>query len=46
MKQLTDFEFQIYYKKSNKNDDVDALSRWLNYKEVEMIYAEILCKDK
>jgi len=43
---LTDFEFQIYYKKNNKNDDVDALSRWSDHKEVKMIYAEILHKDE
>ncbi len=40
------FEFQIHYKKNNENDDVDTLSRQLNYKEIKMIYAEILHKDK
>ncbi len=40
------FEFQIHYKKNNENDDVDTLSRQLNHKEVKMIYAEILHKDK
>jgi len=46
VKQLTDFEFQIYYKKNNKNDDADTLSRWSDHKKVKIIYAEILCKDK
>ncbi len=46
MKQLADFEFQIHYKKSNENDDADTLSRQSDYKEVKMIYIEILCKDK
>ncbi len=44
--QLADFEFQIYYKKSNENDDADTLSRWSDHKEVKMIHTEILCKDK
>ena len=43
---MTDFEFQIYYKKNNKNDDADALSRQLDHKEVKIIYIEILYKDK
>jgi len=46
VKQLADFEFQIHYKKSNENDDADTLSRQSDYKEVKMIYIEILCKDK
>jgi len=46
VKQLADFEFQIYYKKSNENNDADALSRWSDHKEVKMIHTEILCKDK
>ncbi len=46
MKQLVDFEFQIYYKKSNKNSDADTLSRQPDHKEVKTIHAEILCKDK
>ncbi len=46
VKQLADFEFQIYYKKNNKNDDADTLSRWSNHKEVKTIYIEILCKDE
>ncbi len=45
-KQLADFEFQIYYKKSNKNDDVDILSRWSDHKEVKTIHTEILHKNK
>ncbi len=44
--QLADFEFQIHYKKNNKNSDADTLSRWSDYKEVKTIYAEILHKDK
>ncbi len=44
--QLADFEFQIYYKKDNENDDADALSRWSDHKKMKMIYIEILCKDK
>ncbi len=43
---MTNFEFQIYYKKNNKNDDADTLSRQLNHKEVKMIHTEILCKDE
>jgi len=46
VKQLADFEFQIYYKKNNENDDTDTLSRQSDHKEVKMIYAEILYKDK
>ncbi len=46
VKQLADFEFQIHYKKNNENSDADALSRWSDHKEVKMIHAEILHKDK
>ncbi len=46
VKQLADFEFQIHYKKNNENDDADTLSRQSDHKEVKMIYAEILHKDK
>jgi len=46
VKQLIDFEFQIYYKKNNKNSDADTLSRQSDYKEVKTIYAEILHEDK
>ncbi len=46
MKQLADFEFQIYYKKNNENDDADTLSRWSDHEEVKMIHTEILCEDK
>jgi len=42
---LADFEFQIYYKKSNKNDEVDTLSRWLNHEKVKQVHAEILFKE-
>ena len=46
VKQLADFEFQIHYKKNNENSDADTLSRWSDHKEVKMIHAEILRKDK
>jgi len=46
VKQLADFKFQIYYKKNNENNDADTLSRWSDHKEVKMIHAEILHKDK
>jgi len=42
---LADFEFQIHYKKSNKNDEVNTLSRWLNYEEVKWVHAEILSEE-
>ena len=42
---LVDFEFQIYYKKSNKNDEVNTLSRWFNYEEVKWVYIKILVKE-
>jgi len=42
---LADFEFQIYYKKSNKNDEADILSRWLNHEEVKQIHIKILFKE-
>jgi len=32
---LADFEFQIYYKKSNENDEADALSRWFDHEKVK-----------
>jgi len=41
---LVDFEFQIHYKKSNKNDEADTLSRWFNYERVKQVYTEILFK--
>jgi len=44
-KLLADFEFQIYYKKSNENDEVNILSRQLNHKEVKWVYAEILAEE-
>jgi len=46
VKQLADFEFQIHYKKNNENSDTDILSRQSDHKEMKMIYAEILHKDK
>jgi len=44
--QLTDYEFQIHYKKGNENDDADALSRRSDHKGVETIHAEILREDE
>jgi len=44
-KQLTDYKFQIHYKKSNENDEADALSRQPDHKEVKKIHAEILSED-
>jgi hypothetical protein len=34
-KQLVNYEFQIHYKKSNENDEADALSRQPDHKEVK-----------
>jgi len=42
---LADFEFQIYYKKSNENDEINTLSRWLNHEEVKWIHIKILFKE-
>jgi hypothetical protein len=42
---LADFEFQIYYKKNNENDEADTLSRWFNHEEVKWVHTEILNKD-
>jgi len=42
---LADFEFQIYYKKSNENDRVNILSRRLNHEEVKQVHVEILFKE-
>ncbi len=39
---LADFEFQIHYKKSNENDEVNVLSRWLDHEKVKWVHAEIL----
>ncbi len=44
--QLTDYEFQIHYKKGNENDDADALSRCSDHKGVKTIHTEILHKDE
>jgi len=44
--QLTNYKFQIHYKKSNENDEADALSRQSDHKEVKKIHAEILSEDK
>ena len=41
---LADFEFQIYYKKSNENNEVNVLSRWSDHEEVKQVYTEILFK--
>jgi hypothetical protein len=42
---LADFEFQIYYKKDNENDEINALSRWSDHEEVKWVYTEILSED-
>jgi len=42
---LADFEFQIYYKKSNENDEADILSRWFDHEEVKWVHTEILFKE-
>jgi len=42
---LADFEFQIYYKKSNKNNEVNTLSRWSDHEEVKWVHVEILFKE-
>ena len=41
---LADFEFQIYYKKSNKNDEVNTLSRWSDHEKVKWVHIKILFK--
>ncbi len=43
--QLTNYEFQIHYKKSNENGEADALSRRSDHKEVKKIHAKILSED-
>jgi len=43
--QLTNYEFQIHYKKSNENGEADALSRRSDHEEVKKIHAEILSED-
>ena len=42
---LADFEFQIHYKKSNENDEVNVLSRWLDHEKVKWVHAEILFEE-
>jgi len=42
---LVDFEFQIHYKKNNKNDEVNILSRWFNHEKVKWVHTEILFKE-
>jgi len=42
---LINYEFQIHYKKSNENDEADALSRRPDHKGVKKIHAEILSED-
>jgi len=39
---LADFEFQIYYKKNNKNDEANILNRWLNHEKMKWVHTEIL----
>ncbi len=42
---LVDFEFQIHYKKNNKNDKADTLSRWSDHEKVKQIHTEILSEE-
>jgi len=42
---LADFEFQIHYKKSNENDEVDILSWWFNHEKVKWVHTEILSEE-
>jgi len=42
---LTDFEFQIYYKKNNENDRTDVLSRWFDHEKVKWVHVKILFKE-
>ncbi len=44
-KQLANYEFQIHYKKNNKNGEADALSRQPDHKEVKKIHIKILSED-
>jgi len=43
---LTDYEFQIHYKKGNENGGADALSRRPDHEGVKTIHAGILRKDE
>jgi len=45
VKQLINYEFQIHYKKSNENDEADALSRQFDHKKMKKIHTEILSED-
>jgi len=45
IKQLINYEFQIHYKKSNENDEADALSRQPDHEKVKKIHTEILSED-
>jgi len=44
-KQLANYEFQIHYKKSNENDEADALSRQSDHEGVKKIHIKILSED-
>jgi len=44
-KQLVNYKFQIHYKKSNENDEADALSRQPDHEEVKKIHIKILSED-
>ncbi len=44
-KQLANYEFQIHYKKSNENDEADALSRQPDHEGVKKIHTKILSED-
>jgi len=43
---LTDYEFQIHYKKNNENSDADTLNRHSDHEEVKTIHTEILHEDE
>jgi len=43
--QLVDYEFQIHYKKSNENDEANALSKWPDHEGVKKIHIKILSED-
>jgi len=43
--QLTDYKFQIHYKKGNENGEADALSKQPDHKGVKKIHIKILSED-
>jgi hypothetical protein len=42
--QLVNYEFQIHYKKSNENDEADALSRQPDHEEVKRFMSKFWVK--